>query len=1255
MDNMSKYCITILLLFSPALCLAIGSTVTITTDSQFSAGTLDKVMITGTGSSARVELLDTWYYHSVFSGPQARYNTAIAYDKQNKVIVLFGGMSQSTVLSDTWIYNPSTNRWTQKYNPNSPSAREGHSMVYLGNGKTAVFGGRDSNGYLLNDVWIYDVTYDSWQQQNITNQGPAARTNSALVSYHENFMIIFGGLSGTDFLNDTWQYNVAGSSWTQINSGTGSVPAKRALPAVCYDKDNNKIILFGGYSNITYYQDTWTYNPSSLQWTLLNPSSSFPAARITAMAYDETNHCAVIFGGEDSNTKYDDTWWYNINNNKWVWGAPRDVPDVRGAHAMAYVTDTERSYIFGGRGLTGYFNDVWSFVYSIQGTFISSAIDVPFDTELTWDKVSILPQAQPSNTLIQLQIATSTDTYTWTEFKGYDGTNNTGYAYAGVPVNIWEGHKNQRYLKFKTILNSSVMPASPIMEEVILYFNRYPYAPALNTPYNGTRNGSLTPVFSWYNASDEDNDNLLYRLQISSSSTFTNSYIDVSSITVTQHTILTGLYEGQWFWRVSSNDSKGESTWSKYYTVFIDTTPPSAVTDLQASIGLVNGSISLTWTAPGENGTIGNIISGYYWLKYSTSGPILTEFDWTSTTGEKKYIMSTVPGQRETKTIENLSNAATYFFTIKVMDNPGNLSYLSLNSPSEYTNAPPEIILISPNGNEIWQLNQNIVWTTSDPNSNDTQTFMMYLSTNEGISYDVVLSSGLSDGTTTLLWNTLLVPNGTKNRIKVVDTDKRGLQGIAVSSTNFTINNTNYAPELTIAGLQNNEVLFSTATISWLCIDKNLTDTHQYTIKISSDAGNSWNTVIEGLSEGTTFYKINTTIYPNGTRYRILISVEDNGTPIMNDEKVSNDFIISNNNFPPNSFSLLTPGKGEEMGLEITFTWETAADPNLDDSVTYILWYSIYPDFSEKTEIKELQSNRYSAAGGLSAETTYWWIVKAVDSLNAETLPLGGTSYFVINHSRADSDDGKLQIKVTRGMPANAHLRIRKLNVNSDPEISGVQEKNSANTLLYSISDYAYKIELYDLQNQLVQPGNDFEMVITVKYTDTDNDGYSDEKSLPAKNLRVCQAENNGWQRVPNNQNINSSKKTITARAQSTGMFSLFGYVPATNIISEIHCYPNPFYPYKETAMIKYVLTADCKIQLRIYNLFGDLVWSQDKNPGEDGSKGVEDGYTNQTEWNGRNGQNMIVGNGSYLCVVSAQPKDSSQISQLKYLIGVMK
>lgn len=116
-----------------------------------------------------------------------------------------------------------------------------------------------------------------------------------------------------------------------------------------------------------------------------------------------------------------------------------------------------------------------------------------------------------------------------------------------------------------------------------------------------------------------------------------------------------------------------------------DTTPPAAVSDLATTAPTLS-SLTLTWTAPGDDGTSGTATS--YDVRYRTSGPV-TLGNWSTSIQASGEPTPAVAGSSESMTISGLTASTTYYFAIRTSDEVPNESGLS-NSASGSTNAPAD-------------------------------------------------------------------------------------------------------------------------------------------------------------------------------------------------------------------------------------------------------------------------------------------------------------------------------------------------------------------------------------------------------------------------------------------------------------------------------------------------------------------------------------------------------------------------------------
>jgi hypothetical protein len=127
----------------------------------------------------------------------------------------------------------------------------------------------------------------------------------------------------------------------------------------------------------------------------------------------------------------------------------------------------------------------------------------------------------------------------------------------------------------------------------------------------------------------------------------------------------------------------------------LDTTPPATIMNLATSNPTSN-SITLSWTAPGDDGNNGTATS--YDIRYSTS-PI-TDANWASATQATGEPTPLAAGTSQSFTVTGLLPATTYYFAIKTSDEVPNLSGLS-NIPQGTTGAASaNIFYVRTDGND---------------------------------------------------------------------------------------------------------------------------------------------------------------------------------------------------------------------------------------------------------------------------------------------------------------------------------------------------------------------------------------------------------------------------------------------------------------------------------------------------------------------------------------------------------------------------
>ncbi len=272
----------------------------------------------------------------------------MAYDSDAGSVILFGGWDPDTDFGDTWKYDPAANTWAQlEPSGGVPGGRALHQMVYdPADGVVILFGGTSDAGR-FGDTWAYSPADNTWT--DLTGSGgPSARSAHSMVYDPDTGeVILFGGVSDAGLYDDTWAYDPAAETWTELLP-EGPVPSARSGHAMAYDDLSGQVILFGGYDG-SLVSDTWAYDRVANTWTKLDPLGTVPSARGNhRMVYDSASGQVILFGGYDGGADLYDTWAYDPALNTWTDLDPIGPPPAREEHAMVYDPDGGRVIIFGG-------------------------------------------------------------------------------------------------------------------------------------------------------------------------------------------------------------------------------------------------------------------------------------------------------------------------------------------------------------------------------------------------------------------------------------------------------------------------------------------------------------------------------------------------------------------------------------------------------------------------------------------------------------------------------------------------------------------------------------------------------------------------------------------------------------------------------------------------------------------------------------------------------------------------------------------
>ncbi len=300
--------------------------------------------------------------------PSPRASPAMAYDARYNRTILYGGITEILTpgVGQTWEYDAQANLWTLRNPPTAPPGQYDASMVYDSHAdRIILFGGDSYGGAWLDQTWAYDYANDTWTNLNPPTAPPGRNTFGMVYDSRADRIIIFGGYastSGTQDFGDTWAYDYWNNTWTDTSPSSG--PSPRSLLTMAYDASADVTIMYGGIGLYGDLTDTWAFNYGTDTWRQLTPSGTPFATRASAMVYDARADRSVLAGGLCLGANGTmGTWTLDYSRDNWTLLRLPVLPPCLMQAGAAYDSGSDLFLLFGGSaiGAAGLYNGTWAF------------------------------------------------------------------------------------------------------------------------------------------------------------------------------------------------------------------------------------------------------------------------------------------------------------------------------------------------------------------------------------------------------------------------------------------------------------------------------------------------------------------------------------------------------------------------------------------------------------------------------------------------------------------------------------------------------------------------------------------------------------------------------------------------------------------------------------------------------------------------------------------------------------------------------
>ena len=226
-----------------------------------------------------------------------------------------------------------------------PVPRASAAVAVIGH-DAYIFGGRDAEGNVLNDMWRYDAEADQWTKCGATPLSPRVNPAACAADNRLYLGLGFRGKHGRDssYLRDWWQYDPAAGQWTQL----ADYPNNYTDRAVCFTETGRLFVGYGFFWN--YRRDMFCYHIAADRWDSIDvhaemhafPTRSFGGTGCTCAG--RHFYGTGYYGGSLN-------WWGELqvgeNGQTGGWSKQTNVPGPTRTLAAACASD-RYVYLMGG-------------------------------------------------------------------------------------------------------------------------------------------------------------------------------------------------------------------------------------------------------------------------------------------------------------------------------------------------------------------------------------------------------------------------------------------------------------------------------------------------------------------------------------------------------------------------------------------------------------------------------------------------------------------------------------------------------------------------------------------------------------------------------------------------------------------------------------------------------------------------------------------------------------------------------------------
>ena len=213
-----------------------------------------------------------------------------------------------------------------------------HTTTLVGS-RLFVFGGcgvKECYG----ELWIFDTETLYWMKPKVHGEAPPPLRAHTATLVDARHIFVFAGGDGPTYYNDLWSLDTMTLNWTKVET-TGAPPSpRRAHTACCLD---GKLFVFGGGDGARALNDLYALDLHNLSWEAIECYGDVPPPR-GYLSGTLVGHHLVIYGGSDGKSCLSSV--HMISLRLFVWTKANLVASSDPVCRLAHSASLVGSYLF---------------------------------------------------------------------------------------------------------------------------------------------------------------------------------------------------------------------------------------------------------------------------------------------------------------------------------------------------------------------------------------------------------------------------------------------------------------------------------------------------------------------------------------------------------------------------------------------------------------------------------------------------------------------------------------------------------------------------------------------------------------------------------------------------------------------------------------------------------------------------------------------------------------------------------------------